>query len=190
MSVVTNYLNRRGIELDEEELARALDQLLGEHLVAEESARLTKQAEEVLERVAPRPRNRAVVEATAATVAESIELVSTSRSVETVAGGLGLDPSRIRHRVSDGSLHALRVGRRLLLPAWQFSPDGAPLPSLGAVIGALPADLHPLEIAAFMTSPHPELQVRGRALSPAKWLAGGGDPAPVIALAESLAVPA
>lgn len=186
---VLEYLNVHGVDVDEEELTSALDQLLGENLISEGSAGLTKDAATVLERIAPRPRRRAVSEATAATVAESIALVSGSRSVEQVASDLGIDPSRIRHRVADKALYALRVGRRLSLPTWQFD-EGAPLPSLGAVLAALAPDLHPLEVAGFMTSPHPELEVRGRTVSPKRWLSGGGDPAPIIELAESLAVSA
>lgn len=188
MSVV-EYLSERGVEVDEEELLSALDQLLGEHLVAEGSAGLTKGAQAVLERVSPPPRRRAAASATAATVAESVKLLVTTRTVEQVASDLGVDPSRIRHRVADKTLYVLRVGRRLLLPTWQF--DGtAPLPFLGAVLTALPPDLHPLEVAGFMTNPQGDLEVRNRAVSPKRWLAGGGDPAPVIELAESLAVPA
>ena len=186
---VLEYLSERGVEVEEEELRSALDQLLGEHLIAEGSASLTKDAESVLQRISPSPRRRATALATAATVADSVKLLVTSRSVEQVASELGVDPSRIRHRVADKSLYAIRVGRRLLLPAWQFD-EARPLPSLGAVLSVLPPDLHPLEVAGFMTSPHGDLEVRNRAVSPGRWLAGGGDPAPVVELAESLAVPA
>jgi hypothetical protein len=121
MSLV-EYLQERGIELEESDLVSAL----------------TKDAEDVLDRIGPRPRPRAVPSATAATVAEAIELLGSSRAVGQVAEDLGVDPSRIRHRVADGALYAVRIGRRLLLPAWQFN-EGFPLPSLAAVMAALPS---------------------------------------------------
>jgi hypothetical protein len=182
---LVEYLQERGIELEEQDLVSALDQLLGGHLVAETSAALTKDAQDVLERIAPRPRPRALASATADTVAESIDLVGSSRTVSQVAEDLGVDPSRIRHRAAERALYTLKVGRRLLLPAWQFD-DGAPLPSLAAVLAALPPDLHPLEVASFMTRAQADLEVRGRPVSPKRWLAGGGNPAAVIELAKSL----
>jgi hypothetical protein len=188
MSLV-EYLQERGIELEESDLVSALDKLLGEHLVADTSAALTKDAEDVLDRIGPRPRPRAVPSATAATVAEAIELLGSSRAVGQVAEDLGVDPSRIRHRVADGALYAVRIGRRLLLPAWQFN-EGFPLPSLAAVMAALPPNLHPLEVAGFMTSPQEDLELRGTLVSPKKWLAGGGDPSTVIELAKSLSAAA
>jgi hypothetical protein len=83
----------------------------------------------VLGWIGPRQRPCAEASATAATVAEAIELSATSRTVGQVAANLGVDPSRIRHRVADGDLYAVKVSRRLLLPAWQFN-EGFTLPSL------------------------------------------------------------
>ena len=189
MVTVADYLQARGIDVAEDDLATALGELLGDHLVAEDSAGLTREAHEVLTRVAPAPRPRALASATASTAAASVELLGTAHPVDQVARDLGIDPSRVRHRVADGALHAIRVGRRVLLPDWQFH-RGAPLPGLRGILSALPGDLHPLEVAGFMTGPQPELEIRSRAVSPRTWLAAGGDPEPVIDLARSLAVPA
>jgi len=56
------------------------------------------------------------------------------------------------------------------------------------VMSALPPDLHPLSTAGFFATPQPELEVDGRTLAPAAWLSAGGDPGPVVALAEGLRV--
>ena len=143
----------------------------------------------MLGRVATPPGTRALASATASTVAASVELLGTAHPVAEIARDLGIDPSRVRHRVAEGALFAIRIGRRVYLPDWQFD-HGAPLPSLRGILSALPGDLHPLEVAGFMTGPQPELEIRGRAVSPRTWLAAGGDPRPVIELARGLAVPA
>ena len=51
-------------------------------------------------------------------------------------------------------------------------------------LAALPADLHPLEFAGFMTAPDPDLAVADEPLSPRDWLIGGGDASTVVELIE------
>jgi hypothetical protein len=97
-------------------------------------------------------------------------------SVPEAAARLGVDGSRVRHRIQARDLWALRTpGGRRLLPAIQFVPGAGLLPGLGDVLRSLPEDLHPLEQAAFLTGRRPELRLRGRDQSPVEWLARGGD---------------
>ena len=125
--------------------------------------------------------------ALATTAAAITELVARARTVDGAASEAGVHPSRVRHWIADGSVHAVKIGGRNLLPSWQFGPEGRPLPHLGEVLAALPSDLHPLSLAGFFATPAPELEIDDRELAPIEWLASGGDPAPVVALADSIA---
>jgi hypothetical protein len=91
--------------------------------------------------------------------------------------------------ISAGELWAVRdVRGRWRLPALQFL-DGDPvrvLPGLAHVLRALPANTHPLEVAAFLTTAQPELELAGTTVSPREWLASGGEPAQVAAIAAGV----
>lgn len=118
--------------------------------------------------------------------------VATAESLTTrqVAELLGVDPSRVRHRIRDGQLYAVAGdGGEHRLPRWQFGTIHV-LPHLRKVLQALQADLHPLEVAGFMTTPQPELELEGKALCPRDWLLGGGSVDPVVELAATVGEPA
>jgi hypothetical protein len=108
-----------------------------------------------------------------------------SLSVEQAAMMLAIDGSRVRHRVRDRALYSFKIGGGLRLPSWQFNREDA-IPGLRAVLTALPQDLHPLEVAGFMTTPDPDLAVADEPLSPRDWLIGGGDARSVVELIEQL----
>ncbi len=110
-------------------------------------------------------------------------LTRESLSVEQAAKLLIVDASRVRHRVRDRALYAFKIGAALRLPTWQFD-EREPIPGLRAVLAALPSDLHPLEVAGFMTTPDPDLAVADAPLSPRDWLIGGGDLHVVVELIE------
>ncbi|WP_311245377.1 MULTISPECIES: hypothetical protein [unclassified Microbacterium] len=103
---------------------------------------------------------------------------------------LGIDDSRVRHRVSKGLLYGFMTGTKRRYPQWQFD-DGGPIPHLAAIIRAFPADWPPAKIEAFMTVPksslrgellgHPEIE----RMSPTQWLVEGGEPDVVIGIIES-----
>lgn len=126
---------------------------------------------------------RAGLRALSANLAEQAR---TSIPVTQAAERLGVDASRVRHRVRDHALYGFKIGSSLRLPLWQFTSDGTPLPGLRAVLAALPADLHPLEVAGFMTTADPDLTVADEALSPRQWLTAGGDVRVVCAIAADL----
>lgn len=110
-------------------------------------------------------------------------LTRESLSVEQVAKLLFVDASRVRHRVRDRALYAFKIGAALRLPTWQLD-EHEPIPGLRAVLAALPADLHPLEVVGFMTTPDPDLEVAEEPLTPREWLVGGGDIRAVVELIE------
>jgi hypothetical protein len=107
-------------------------------------------------------------------------------TVAEAARGLGVDTSRVRHRLAARTLLGIRRTDGWRLPSWQFGADGRPLPGLEKVLRALPPETPAVVVARFFLSPQPELAAGRRAMSPREWLAAGGDPAPAVALAASL----
>lgn len=120
----------------------------------------------------------------ASTVAARAVFADSSYSVAEVARLLGVDASRVRHRLKEGKLTGWK-DKGWQLPAWQFS-GGAALPGLDAVLPALPDDQPPLMIAAFMNTPQPDLEIDGRPVTPRQWLLAHGDPHAVAELASTL----
>ena len=99
---------------------------------------------------------------------------------------MGVSASRVRHLVSDGGLRAIRTGRALALPLWQFDDAGHPLPGLRAILAATSAGEHPLAMQAFMTTPQLDLQGGDeKPMTPKAWLLSGGDPNAVADLLAS-----
>lgn len=122
------------------------------------------------------PRARSV--ATAAVFADS------SHSVAEAAALLGVDTSRIRHRINDGKLTGWKE-KSWQLPAWQFA-DGTTLPGLEVVLRAIPDDQPQLMVAAFMNTPQPDLEINGKPATPRQWLLAHGDPHAVAELVSTL----
>lgn len=108
-----------------------------------------------------------------------------SLSVQQTARLLVVDGSRVRHRVRDRALYAFKIGGALRLPTWQFDRHES-IPGLRTLLAALPPELHPLEVAGFMTTPDAYLSVADEPTSPREWLLGGGDVGAVAELIEHL----
>ncbi len=121
-------------------------------------------------------------------VGNTAALAATSISVKDAAARMGLDPSRVHHRIGDRALYAYKIGSRLRLPLWQFDGDGTPLPNLRSVLSSLSPDLHPLAVDGFMGSPNADLVIGDVPVSPSHWLAAGGDARAVTALARDIGV--
>ncbi|MDR1186517.1 MAG: hypothetical protein LBK95_03535 [Bifidobacteriaceae bacterium] len=100
---------------------------------------------------------------------------SASMSVAQAATTLGVDRSRISHRLAQGTLWAFAMGRALRVPRWQFTAEGSLLPGLPVIVAAIPEGLAPPIIEAFMRAPL--LELGGAA--PVDHLAAGGSPIPV-----------
>jgi hypothetical protein len=132
-------------------------------------------------------------------IAEYTALVATGQSVREVAKRLRIDPSQVRRRLIQHTLYGLKLDDDWLLPAFQFTADGLPLPGVAIVFPRLPPNLHPVAVYRWFTLPDPDLRPQAlhglaegdragdEALSPRDWLAAGGDPAVVAALADGLA---
>lgn len=123
--------------------------------------------------------------APARTAMEYAQLLAQSFTVAQAAQRLGVSDARIRQRLAERTLYGFRGRRGWHLPDFQFTPDGA-LPGLEQVVPALPVKLHPLSVAGFFRRPNPDLEGSDTPLSVADWLAGGGDPGPVVDLARDL----
>lgn len=109
-------------------------------------------------------------------------------TTEEVAGRLGLSASTIRHYKLANRLFSYRHHGRLFFPEWQFSAKpGQTIPFLAEVLAVLPPEAHPQSVAGFFSTPQPDLIIDGQPVSAKRWLESGGDSAPVVALASSLA---
>lgn len=102
-------------------------------------------------------------------------------SIEQAASMIGVDRSRISHRLSAGQLYALTIGGRRRIPTWQLY-NGRELPGLGAVVAAIAPGMHPASVEGVMTTPQDELDGR----TPVEHLASGGNAAKVADLIADL----
>lgn len=125
----------------------------------------------------------------ARTVAEQTVLRDTALSVNEAADRVGVDSSRIRHRISDRRLIGWKDRGGWRLPAWQFS-DTDVLPGLETVLSAMPSDQPALVLANFMTTPQEDLELGDRPTSPREWLMAGGSAQRVAELASTIGTPA
>lgn len=122
----------------------------------------------------------------ARTVALQAVLRDTALTVAGAAERIGVDASRIRHRIADGHLMGWKDRGGWRLPVWQFTDDDV-LPGLATVLAAVPADQPALVVAAFMTTP--QLDLGDPPTTPRDWLLAGGDPARVASLMSVLGTP-
>ncbi|MFD5244125.1 DNA-binding protein [Amycolatopsis sp. NPDC058340] len=133
------------------------------------------------------PRGEAEPDFRARTVAAHAVLADSALSVLEAAKTLGVDDSRIRHRLKEGRLTGWKdQGWRL--PAWQFAGSGV-LPGLEVVLRAVPEDQPALVVAAFMSTPQTDLVINEHPATPRQWLLSGGDPEHVARLVATLGSP-
>ncbi|MDQ3579306.1 MAG: DNA-binding protein [Actinomycetota bacterium] len=135
------------------------------------------------------PRRPDEIDSRARAVAAQAVLRDSALTVAAAADTVGVDTSRIRHRLSSGRLAGWKDRGGWRLPAWQFTPSGV-LPGLEIVLRAVPEDQPPLVVAAFMTTPQSDLRVDDRPATPRQWLLAGGVPGKIAALAAMLGTPA
>lgn len=133
------------------------------------------------------PRDENEPDFRARTVAAHAVLADSALSVLEAAKALGVDDSRIRHRLKEGRLTGWKdQGWRL--PAWQFTGSGV-LPGLEIVLRAVPEDQPALVVAAFMSTPQTELVINDLPATPRQWLLSGGAPEYVARLVATLGSP-
>ncbi|MCC5951144.1 MAG: hypothetical protein JJU45_03515 [Acidimicrobiia bacterium] len=87
---------------------------------------------------------------------------------------LAVDKSRVSQRVADRSLYAFTAGDERGFPRWQIF-EGKALPGLKLVLRSLDPELHPLSVDHWFTTENLDLEIDGTPVSPATWLATGGD---------------
>lgn len=124
------------------------------------------------------------------TSAEYATLLRTGMSAHAFAKRLGMDPSRVRQRLSSEppSLYGIRLDAGWVIPEFQLDGDRL-LPGLEDVLARLDAELHPLAVYRWFTLPNPDLttdRLPGPALSPRDWLRLGFPAVAVAALAADL----
>jgi excisionase family DNA binding protein len=124
----------------------------------------------------------------ARSVAVHTVLRDSALTVAEAARQLGVDTSRIRHRIAAGRLVGWKDRGGWRLPAWQFAETGV-LPGLETVLAAVPPDQPALVVAAFMTTPQQDLLTGDRPCTPRDWLLAGGDPRRVAEQITQLGTP-
>ncbi len=134
------------------------------------------------------PESPAIDDPLARTVAEYAALLKSSLSTAEAAKRMGVDPSRIRQRLTSDppTLYGIRIGASWYIPEFQF--DGGELvQGIGEVIANLDSELHPVAVFRWFTTPNPDLEPRaGGNLSPRDWLRLGLPVQPVAELASNL----
>lgn len=118
-------------------------------------------------------------------IADYMALIETSFTTGQAADYLKVDVSRIRQRLRERSLFGIEYDGERRLPRFQFERKQV-LPGLREVLGALPENLNPLDVAEWFLSPNPDLEVAGQdvPLSPRDWLLHGEPVTTVVALAQ------
>lgn len=124
----------------------------------------------------------------ARTVVKHAAMLASALTVAEAAGLLGVSGSRIRQRIGDGTLYAVRASKEQRLPRFQFA-DGDEVPGAGEVLREVREDVHPVSVENWFTSPDPDLYLdedEPEPVSPRDWLLSGGSPEAVIPLAREL----
>ena len=126
----------------------------------------------------------------ARTAAELAVLLADALTTATAAKKLGVEPSRIRQRLTADppTLYGIRLDSGWRLPTFQFDENGL-LPGFAEVVAALDPELHPTAVSGWFTAPNPDLVARGldeRPLAPRDWLRLGFPPATLAELAADL----
>ena len=191
MILETRVFERIGLQVGAAELealvADALEQVVPVRVVADPTAELSREETAALRRggLDPAWRGDDVDNPTLRSAAEYAALLASSLSVEQAAALLGVDGSRVRHRLAEGTLYGVKDRHTWRLPAFQFA--GRRLVSgLERVLPHLPGGLHPLAVLGWLTRPNPDLYLDAdeTPVSPLDWLRAGHDPERVARLAS------
>jgi hypothetical protein len=133
------------------------------------------------------PRRASEPDVAARTAAGASVMFIEAKTAGDVAKALGVSAARIRQRATERSLYAIRSGEMWRFPTWQFDPrTGHEIAGLASVIPSFSPTLHPIAVFRFLEEPNPDLEIDDEPTSPFRWLATGGDPAPVAEIAAAL----
>jgi hypothetical protein len=126
------------------------------------------------------------------TAAEFAALLKESLPTAAAAERLGVDPSRIRQRLTSDppSLYGIRLESGWVVPEFQLDGD-KPIPGIAEVVASLDPELHPVSVFRWFTQPNTDLVLERegeetRRLSPRDWLRLGLPVTSVIELAAHL----
>ena len=180
-------LERIGVVLDPAEFVRLVVEAVRDMPAAapgDPARDLTAEEAATLERGGfdPRPltQDELADDPLARGAAEYAALMATALTPREAAAHLGIDASRVRHRLSERTLYGVKVSGVWRLPRFQFDPaTGRELPGIGEVLAVLDRDLDPVSFRRWLVTPDRDLIVDGRAVSPSDWLRRGGDPSAI-----------
>ena len=161
------------IELIASELARAAPGPTPPAPLTDAEDRLLRDAE-----LAPGPLVAVEAQGLHRTTAEYARLLHDSYTVERTARLLAVNTSRIRQRLTGRprTLYGIKVGKSWRVPTFQFQGRRL-IPGIERVVARLAADLHPVAVYRWFTSPTPDLTFENDAsLSPLDWLRSGHPP--------------
>ena len=118
-------------------------------------------------------------------IADYMALLETSYTTTDAARYLKVDASRIRQRLRERSLYGIDYDGEKRLPRFQFERRHV-IPGLREILGALPEQLNPLDVAEWFLSPNPDLELPDKDLpvSPREWLLRGAAVETVAGLAR------
>lgn len=189
MATIEQVLQHFNVELSESDLAESLAAALG-RVPGAASTAVTSSDQAYLAtyggaEIADQIDNWSAVKEHAqridSAVNQTLGALARTLSIEQAAASIGVDRSRISHRISAGQLYALTIGGRRRIPAWQIH-HGHELPGLAAVIAAIEPGMHPSAIEGVMRTPQDELGDQ----TPITHLAAGGNAAVVAGLISEL----
>jgi len=184
---IDRFAAEAGIALTESDVISVLIRLSRQRLIGHLPPALTSAEESFLDlHSGTRPNPQALQDARLATALTEFVDHNEALTTSEVADLLGVTTSRVRHRISEGTLYAFRSegrGQERRLPAWQFE-QGKEIPRLGEVLDALPDEFTALDVKSFFLNARVDHQTRDETFSVREWLIAGSDPSEVVALAH------
>ena len=172
-------LERRHIEVDSQELARAVEDALtaagGVPPYPRPAETLSPEQLELLARGGFQldGPELGIEDPVLRGALEYAALRVTALTIREAAERLGLEDSRIRQRLADRSLYGLNVDNEWRLPIFQFADEGGLVPNIERVLPRLAESLAALSVFHWLTSPNPDLrapETHDEPVSPLAWL--------------------
>jgi hypothetical protein len=182
----TEPFHRAGLDLTVEDLERlvmdAAERLLPDRPAPHGPSELSNAEIDFLQRAGVdaselTPTDQGPDSALAQTTAEYAVLLAAALPSAEIATRIGVDESRIRQRISQHTLYAVREGRGWRVPLFQLDDTGrALLPGLERIVPHL-HDAHLVEVAHWFLSPQVDLEgADDQPMCPRDWLLTGHDP--------------
>jgi hypothetical protein len=194
MGLSTEPFQKAGLDLTIDDLERlvmdAAKRLLPDRPAINGRSELSAAEVEFLQRAGVdlsdfTPADEGPASALAQTAAEYAVLLAASLPPAEIADRIGVDESRIRQRINQHTLYAIRDGRGWRVPIFQLDATGhALLPGLERIVPHL-HDAHLVEVARWFLSPQVDLEgPDDKPMSPRDWLLTGHDPKVAATVAE------